>query len=403
MMKTLAKIILPFVFIAIAAGIFMALVKTKPKPAEAATEGRVEPVDILKVKGNDTRAVLEGFGTVAAAEQLGVVPEVGGAIRYMHPNLVQGGFVKKGDILFKVDQRDYRLAVQQQMAQVERSRFEIKLEKGRRAVAEREWTLLESEIPVTDLGRELALREPNQKIAKSNLSAASAGLKRARNALERTTVKAPLNAMVISENLEMGQVVGPGAPVAQLLGIERGWVEVSVPADKLKHLTIPGIRGVAADAPGSTAQISDPSGATRTGTVVRLLGTLDPRTRMARVIVQFDDPMGTLSAKPTDPVLFGAYVKVKLRGASLGLVHAVPLDAVTADGRVWIHKGGALASKTVTRAWQDDKNAFVRGLADGDEVIVSRLDAAVAGMAIAPRSDSAPTPKTPTSKGDKVQ
>jgi RND family efflux transporter MFP subunit len=393
MIKTIAKIGLPFVFIGVAALGFMLLVKTKPKPAEAATEGRVEAVDILVVKGVDTRAVLEGYGNVTPTEQLGVVPEVGGAVRFMHPNLVQGGFVKEGEVLVRLDQRDYRLAVQQQMAQVERSRFEIKLEQGRKTVAEREWTLLEKEIPVTEAGRELALREPNARIAKSNLSAASAGLKRARNALDRTTIKAPFDAMIVTENIEVGQVVGPGAPVITLMGVKRGWVEVSVPTDKLSVLTIPGSRGVAADAAGSEASITDNAGAARKGKVLRLLGSLDPRTRMARVIVEFSDPLGAASEKPVDPLLFGTYVKVKIRGASLGRVHEVPLDAVTTTSVVWIHDGGALKSKKVEIAWRDDKMAFVRGLADGDQVITSRLDAAVSGMPVTPRSDQAPAAK----------
>ncbi len=399
MIKIAAKIILPLVFIGVAALGFMALVKTKPKPAEAATEGRVEAVDVLTVTGADTRAILEGFGNVAPTEQLGVVPEVGGAVRYLHPNLVVGGQVKEGEVLLRLDQRDYKLTVQQQVAQVERSRFEIKLEKGRKAVAEREWTLLEAEIPVTDLGRELALREPNERIARSQLTAATAGLQRARNALDRTTIKAPFDAVVVSENVEIGQVVGPGAPIISLMGVDKGWVEVAVPTHKLNLLTIPGSRGVAGDVPGTTAEITDDGGAARTGKIVRLLGNLDPRTRMARVIVEFDDPLGTLGDSPRDPMLFGAYVKVKLRGASLGRVHGVPLDAITTSSRVWIHDGGSLTSKKVEIAWQDDKNAFVRGLKDGDEVIVSRLDAAVEGMPVAPRGSAAPAAK-PTQEGE---
>ena len=391
MMKTLAKIALPFVFIGVAALAFVALVKTKPKPAEAAVEGRVEPVDILKVTGADTRAILEGYGSVTPAEQVGIVPEVAGAIVWLHPNLVQGGTVRQGEVLFRIDPRDYRLAVQQQMAQVERSRFEIKLEKGRKTVAEREWSLLEAEIPVTELGRELSLREPNQRIAQSNLSAASAGLQRARNALERTTVNAPFDATIISESVEVGQVVGPGAPVVALMGVDRAWVEVSVPADKLAHLDIPGSRGLPLDAAGSSATVLDASGATRQGSVVRLLGSLDPRTRMARVVVQFPDPLGALGDKPQDPILFGSYVRVTLRGGSLGTVHAVPLDAVTSASAVWLHDDGGLASAKVVVAWQDDTHAIVRGLEDGNEVIVSRLDAPVIGMPVAPRGAHAPT------------
>jgi RND family efflux transporter MFP subunit len=391
--KTLAKIVLPFVLIAIAALVVIALVQTKPKPADASTEGRVEPVEVMAVSSTETQAVLTGNGTVTPSEQLNIIPQVSGVIVETHPNLVPGGTVRKGELLVRIDPSDYRLAVQQRRAQVDASQFEIKLERGRRVVAEREWELLEKDIPVSELGKELALRKPNQRIAKSNLSAASAGLQTARNNLDRTTIRAPFDGVIRSESVEVGQVVNPGAPIITLLGTTTAWVEVSVPADRLRYLQIPGLRGVPEDAQGAPATLTGAAGTTRRGHAVRLLGELDPRTRMASVVVSFSDPLG-LNAEPSvEPILFGTYVLVHLEGRSLGKVFHVPLHTVTPEGTIWLHESGALKSKAVKVVWKDETNAYVEGLAEGDDVVVSRMAAPVLNMPIMANTTGAPATK----------
>ena len=86
--------------------------------------------------------------------------------------MVPGGRFTKGQALLRIDPRDYQVAMEQQRAGYNRARVELQLERGRKAVAEREWEVLSnsSSSPARsntaqlsesdDDGRALALREP---------------------------------------------------------------------------------------------------------------------------------------------------------------------------------------------------------------------------------------------------
>jgi multidrug efflux system membrane fusion protein len=135
------------------------------------------------------------------------------------------------------------------------------------------------------------------------------------------------------------------------------------------------------------------SGATieRKGRLLRLLRDLDPRGRMARLIVQIDDPMEL--AKEVDarrlPLLTGAFVSVKLQGTVLEDVVAVPREALR-DGRyVWVlTEDKRLAIREVQVVWRERSRVLIsQGLTEGEHVILSPLGAPVAGMAL--RSETA--------------
>jgi RND family efflux transporter MFP subunit len=375
--------VVPFVIIGLGvagAGTLMALAdtvdKTPPDPVR-------QVVDVLTVAPAANAASVVATGVVEASRRVQIVPQVGGLIVGQSDAMVPGGRFRSGASLASIDRRDYQINLRQAESQVRQAELEVQLEAGRKAVAEREWALLGDDRPREEAA--LALREPHGEVAATNLEAAQASRDRSALDLERTALRSPFNAMVLSETLEVGQVVSPGQAVATLIGTDRFWVSVSVGVDRLARIDVPTLSGGS----GSSVTVAQDLGGgrthTRDGRVVGLAGELDPATRTARVLVAIDDPL----AGPL-PLLPGAYVEVRIDGEAVGDTVRVPRGAVYDGSTVWVVDADQnLARKTVTVAFGDGETVMVsKGLGDGDQVVVSPLAAPLVGQPVTLRSGS---------------
>ena len=99
-------------------------------------------VDAIAVSRASLAAQVVGTGVVEPERKVTLSAEVSGRLTKVSDHLVVGGRVKRGDFIAKIDGRTYDLSVRQQNSQVARARSELELEKGRGAVAGREWELL---------------------------------------------------------------------------------------------------------------------------------------------------------------------------------------------------------------------------------------------------------------------
>lgn len=386
-MRKFFKLLLPLLIVAAGAFIALTLVRTRPQAARVAPVAVPALVEVLEVRPTTERAVVDGMGTVLAAQQVSIFPEVAGRVVYQNPKLVPGGRFEAGELLIRLDPRDYELAVAQQVSNVERADFELKVEKSRTIVAEREWSSLGEEPPAgaDTIGREVALRGPHLRNAVAALDAAKSGLERARLNVERTRIRAPFNGFVQEESIDIGQIVTPQTKLGTLVGTDELWVQVSVPLDRLAWVAIPGVN---ADQ-GSTVRIvqeTDGISLTRTGGIVRLMGDVDPMGRMARLLVAVKDPLG-LSLPLAErglPLLVGAYVRVEIDGSELERVFVIPRAALHERDRVFVADASSkLAIKTVDVVYRREANVVVRsGLQAGDRVITSRLPVVQEGMTL---------------------
>jgi RND family efflux transporter MFP subunit len=387
-MKRLLQIFLPFAIVAASVMLALTLINSKPKAASEPAPERVSLVQVRAVVPGSHRVTVEAAGTVTPARTLVVQPELSGRVLEHHPALVAGGRVKAGEVLLRIDDRDYRLAAAQQAANLAMVKTELKVEKGRRRVAEREWSLVNPTGEGSDEGRELALRAPQQVAVKASISAARSALDRARLAVDKAELVAPFNALVSEESVEVGQLVAPASRLATLVGTDRYWVEVSLPVDRLHWIDVPGVS--TAGERGSAVKVIQEVGRARierTGWVARLRGELDPLGKMARVVVAVDNPLGLSADGATTqdiPLLLGAYVTVEIAGGELTDVVRIPREALRDGDKVWLMDADSrLAIEAVEVRWKTAESAFVAGLSKGDRLITGRVATPVVGLKLA--------------------
>jgi RND family efflux transporter MFP subunit len=327
----------------------------------------------------DTTALVQATGVVQPARQVTIVPQVAGKVEEVSAQLVPGGRVSQGDLLAMIEQRDYLAAHAQAQSQLRQAELELALERGRATTAKREWDMLHSDGKAPRQSS-LALREPHLEVAKARVRAAQAAVRQAEANISRTRLRAPFSAVVVTENVDVGQVVGPATPIATLVGTEKLWVTVSVPMTALADLQLP-----SGAVPGSPAKVihrlGDGEQIIHQGRLMRLAGRLDAQTRQAQVTVAVDSPFDPVDGAV--PLLPGTYVEVEIQGKPMPQVFRVPRSAVHEGSRVWVVDEDTLAPREVTIDGGDTNTVLVvGGLTAGDALVTSSLSLPVPGQPV---------------------
>ena len=178
---------------------------TRPPTELAEPEYRPVSVDAALVVRENLRIPVQAQGTVAPLRATSLQSEVSGQIIETAENFLVGGFIAKGDMLLRIDPRDYQTSLLRAQAAVKSAESNLIQEQGRAEVALREWQNLPKGSQRTQSATDLYLRKPQLEMAKSQLLAAKADLQTARDNLERTTIRAPNDALIRTKHSELGQ------------------------------------------------------------------------------------------------------------------------------------------------------------------------------------------------------
>lgn len=372
------KAVLPLVILAVAAVVVWRLQQSAPV-AERTSQPRVPRlVETVAVSPASRGPIIEAWGEVAAARTLVLRPEIGGAVVWVNERLAQGGIVRAGEELIRLDERDLRLALAEAEALIRQVRARITIEEGQRERARRDVERLPGTL--TETQRQLVLRVPQMEQLEAELAAAEAARERAAVNLSRTVLRAPFDAMVIEEEVALGSMLSAGAAAATLVPADRFHVVVAVPPSALDWLDPRAGQTVRLTQPGVW-----PEGGLREGSIERVAARLTGAGRMAELIVAVDDPLARAPenrGKP--PLLLGSYVRAITEGRAVE--NAVRLDrAHLREGdTVWmVTPDNRLEVREVTVAWRGAGAVLVSdGLAAGERVVTTPLAVVAPGMQV---------------------
>lgn len=366
------------IFGVLSAAIFIVavMIKFKPQAERSVAKTELTTVDVYEIHPGPWPTTVTATGLVSPAREIVLSPQVTGSILWTSPNLMPGGRFAKDELLARIDPRDFEIAVQQEKSKLRAAELELEQESARQGIAQKEWELLGNE--KSQHTKELALRKPQLAVATMRVQAAQSALDKAQLNHKRTWLRAPFDASVVNETLDVGQLVGPSSRAAHLIGTEEFWVKVAVPVSALEwiHPT--------SDALPSTATITQEIGQGKTvqrqGRVLRLITQLNPQTRRAEVLVAIENPM---EASRGIPLLPGAFVTVTIEGAPQNGVLKVPRAAVRGGDTVWVVKDNKLTRMRLTSQWATKDALFtVGGLNPGDQVLLTPVSLPVEGMEV---------------------
>jgi RND family efflux transporter MFP subunit len=340
-------------------------------------------VDTIKVTRGKYSPSVSVLGTVRPAQQISLRPRVNGQVVEMSSKFIPGGMVSKDDLLLRIDPADFENAVSIRESEVDQAKARMEIEEARQRLAEKELELLKDSIDSANRG--LVMREPQIASIKAEVAAAEAAVERAKLDLERTKIIAPFDAQVLSRSVNIGSQVGGANELGRLVGLDEYWVMAAVPIRSLRWVEFPNEED---ELVGSEVTLRNPDAwgddVVRKGRVSRLIGSLDETTRLARVLVVVDDPLGRTDDEPT--LILDSLLETEIKGKAMASVVRLNRDYIRGEEKVWVRKDGKLEIRDVEIEFRDGEYVYVSsGLDDGDEVVTSTLATPAAGIGLKER------------------
>jgi len=353
------------------------LASMKTPPAEAKNGERPLQVEAMQVKQEDIPVFITGYGEVKTLNVVPIAPEVAGKIVKTHSRLEAGEIILKGEILFKIDPRDYltvRKTGSDRLKILKRSQYLAKKE------YERVRVLFENNSVGTLAGVEAA--EKAMLSASDLTNQIVQALETAETSLERCEVRAPFNARVKSVSLEKGQYVTPGQNVVILA--DDSILEIQIPLDSRDAREWLRFNGEKAD--GKTAWFAgleqvlckirwteNNNGQTWDGRLHRVV-KFDQQTRTLTVVVRIYAEAAMKKDPQSLPLVEGMFCSIKIPGRTLNSVFRLPRQAVSFENTVHLAVDNRLKTVPVKVARMEGENVYVySGLNTGDMVITTRL------------------------------
>jgi RND family efflux transporter MFP subunit len=373
---TKKQIIIPIVILAtgIAA---MAVFSSMKKPPEEKVEVDNTPiVAVSDISVTPMTLEVNSYGMVTPKYETELIAQVNGEIVELSETFLRGGFVKKNQLLARIDPNDYQAALIDAQAAMATARAALETEVAQGKVAEREWKQITDTSPT-----ELSLRKPQLAQELARVKAAQASVLRAERNLERTEIRAPYDAMINSRNIGLGSFVSIGTKIGHVLATDTAEIRLPVADNQLEFLANQGVNAqvnLFGKYAGKETQWS--------ATIKRNEGVIDNKSRMGYLVAELNDPyqLNNKTEQNITPLRFGSYVNAKIVGNNIAQATSVPRHLVV-NGKVAIlDSDSRLHYVAIDIVRQQGSNVIVaNGLIEGDRLIVSALDYPVDGMKLA--------------------
>ena len=394
------KIISTFAVAIIGIAFAIMLAKSAKKPESQIPQPKLPAVEVQIAEATRHTYRIQSQGTALPRTSIRLVSEVSGKVVSVAESFDVGQIFAKGDVLLKIDARDYELALAQARSQVAQAQLRLQMEVKEADVVRREWELLNQGEPTG-----LQAREPQLASARTALEAALAAEEAAKRNLDRCEIRAPFDGMVARAGVRPGQFAALATPLGELFATDVAEVRLPLIASDLSFIDLPrpGAKVALGQAPKVT--LSARAGEQRTewlGHIVRSEETVDPMNRMVYVVAQVVDPYG-LAKRDGAPLRSGTFVRASIEGRTQENVIVLPRQALRGKDRVWIADPVWIESETSTlQEWlgyrdqqtrlifrsvdvsfADAKQVIVAaGIQQGEQVVVSLLAAVVDGMGV---------------------
>jgi len=390
------KIISTFAVAIIGIAFAIMLAKSAKKPESKIPQPKLPAVEVKIAEATRHTYRIQSQGTALPRTSIRLVSEVSGKVVSVAESFDVGQIFTKGDVLLKIDARDYELALAQARSQVAQAQLRLQMEVKEADVVRREWELLNQGEPSG-----LQAREPQLASARAALEAALAAEEAAKRNLDRCEIRAPFDGMVARAGVRPGQFAALATPLGELFATDVVEVRLPVIASDLSFIDLPRPRAKVALGQAPKVTLSARAGERRTewlGHIVRSEETVDPMNRMVYVVAQVIDPYG-LAKRDGAPLRSGTFVRASIEGRTQENVIVLPRHALRGKNQVWIvcekstlqewlgyrepshHK--RLIFRSVDVSFADAKQVIVAaGIQQGEQVVVSLLAAVVDGMGV---------------------
>lgn len=369
-----SKIILPIVIVAISAAIALWMYMQEDPPQTIDKKPPMMLVDVMRAHAASAKITVTAQGSVTPRTQTILVSEVSGLITEVSSAFVAGGFFSKGDVLVRIDDRNYRAEVKRAQASVRAAETNVTREAGLADYAREDWERAQSVLKSSKAASDLAMRKPQLAEAFASLDFANADLEMRLGDLDRTVIRAPYDGLVREKRADVGQFVNGGSALATTFAVDVAEIRLPLPDSQLPYLNLD--EQELAQGLGPLVMLSANIGGQLNswqGRIIRTEGVFDERSRVLYLVAQIDDPYNRHSSKWEHPLRIGTFVEAAIEGEQLDNVIRLPRTALRRDNKIWtITDNDTLKPVTVEVARADEQSVLIRsGLQSGQLICLT--------------------------------
>jgi RND family efflux transporter MFP subunit len=382
MALTFLKVLLPVALVAAGGLGAKALIDARPAPEVKPPERRDTLVRVTPVSTERLSVRVNAHGEVQPRTETELVAEVAGRVLEVSPHLARGAFIEEGEVLVRVDARDFELAQAQAQLALARAELRLSQEEKDAEIARRDWE---------EMGRgeasPLVLREPQVNEARAQVEAARAELERARRDVERCTLRAPYPGRVREEFVDVGQFVARGARIAVVYAVDFAEVRLPLPDRELRFVELPfserGEEGTVGPRVVLRARFAGEEHSWE-GRIVRTEGELDPQSRMVVAVARVENPYGRGEETRGLPLAVGMFVRAEIEGRSFDDVVPLPRSALRGADSVWVvgEEDRLEVRRVEVLRGERDRVVVHGGLEPGELVVTTPIEVVTDGMTV---------------------
>ena len=354
----------------------------------------------------------EATGSLAGDQQTDVAPQTSGKVVALGVDI--GSYVKRGQMLVKLDDTELKLRVEQALAQVEQAKAglrqaeeKIGLRPGQAfdpnkvaevaaarvtlELADKNLIRAEKLIESGDVSRsfydeqrakrdqlkeqyEAALAQARQNyagvaVARNNVSNAEAQLALVRKSLSYSVIFAPIDGFVAERVADLGEYVSPQQKVATIVKTNPLRMRAEIPEQAIQEIQV-----------GQSVSLTTSAWPDRQfgGRIARIAPNVSATSRTLTVEAEIDNSGGAL--KP------GQFATVRIMQPRPAPVVFIPSRAVLSEAgvsRVFVIKDGHAEQRVIqTGQSESDLIQVKSGVSNGEQVATSNLEKLADGMAV---------------------
>lgn len=329
---------------------------------------------IMKVKASDVEINEFYSASIRGQQDVEIYPQVSGTISQLR--VQEGQKVRKGEILFVIDQVPYQAAVQTANANVSAAQAEVETAK----LLYDSKKVLFAEDVVSEY--DLSTAKNSLAVAEASLAQAKAQLTDARNSLSYTEIKSPSDGVVGTLPYRLGTLVNPSMPqpLTTISDNARMFVYFSMTENQIRSFINQhgSLEETIRLMPAVRLQLNDGSVYDREGKIESISGVINPQT-------------GTLSVRSVFPnekrVLFSGGVGNVIITNKIDHATVIPQSATyEVQDKIFayaVKEGKAVSMPLVVEKLNDGNNYIVKaGLVPGDVIVSEGIGLLKDGMEI---------------------
>lgn len=377
---TTLKATLPLVTLGVAAGAAVWLYETRPEPPHQEVTEAAPAISAVRLERRTVCFPIRSQGTVQPRRRTTLTARVAGQVEWVADCFDESGFFRKGEVLARIDRRDYAIRIQRLEASLRSAKANLL---DSQQDLKRQHSLTEYEATTQAA---LQQAEASTEMASAGVEELEAQLTEARNAESDTQIIAPFDGCIEETNVEVGQFVTVGTKLASCFDTAAVEVRLPVTDDEFAFLGLP-LGSSLASGRGPAVELTTEFAGRQcrwAGNIVRSEAIVDSRSRMVYLVAEVKAPYGDTHANGGQPLAVGMFVEALIRCPPMADAIVLPESCVTNTGEIYLVNSEGrleLARVRILRREQD----WIVALGDllaGASVCSTRLEDAVPGMAV---------------------